>query len=98
MLGSEGRPKIDRQLLADKAEELPTVLEDRHADWAYIRFIPTAEQVKRMRNAGKRIFLVGPLVAGNEPDNWRRARAAGIDALLTDFPLECRRVWKEHAP
>ena len=35
------------------------------------------------------------LIAGNEPENWRQARAAGVDALLTDFPLDCRRAWKK---
>jgi glycerophosphoryl diester phosphodiesterase len=82
-------------VLAHQAEDLPAALEERDADWAYIRFVPTPEQVRRIRDSGKRIFLVGPLVAGNEPENWRRARAAGVDAVLTDFPLECRRVWKE---
>lgn len=82
-------------VLANAAEDLAAALEDANADWAYIRFVPTPEQVQKVRGTGKRMFLVGPLVAGNEPENWRRARAAGVDAMLTDFPLECRRVWKK---
>jgi len=31
-------------------------------------------------------------VAGREPDHWQSAAAAGLDALLTDFPLDLRRV------
>jgi hypothetical protein len=41
------------------------------------------------------VFLVGPLVAGNEPDNWAKGRASGVDAILTDYPLECRTSWRE---
>jgi glycerophosphoryl diester phosphodiesterase len=82
-------------VLAQAADDLPAALADPSADWIYVRFVPTPEQVAKVRGMGKRIFLVGPLVAGNEPANWRRAREVGVDALLTDFPLECRQAWKK---
>ncbi|MBI2803741.1 MAG: hypothetical protein HYX68_01995 [Planctomycetes bacterium] len=81
-------------VLANKSEDLPKALAEKNADWIYVRFIPTAEQVKTIHDMGKRVFLVGKLVAGNEPANWRRAREVGVDALLTDFPLACREVWR----
>lgn len=28
-------------------------------------------------------------------ETWTRAPAAGIDGLLTDYPLECRIVWRD---
>ena len=37
------------------------------------------------------IFIAGPLVAGQEPANWKRATELGIDAILTDYPLELAR-------
>jgi glycerophosphoryl diester phosphodiesterase len=80
--------------LANKLEDLPAALADKHSDWVYVRFVPTAEQVKAIHRMGKRVFLVGPLVAGQEPENWRRAKEAGVDALLTDYPLECRQVFR----
>lgn len=80
--------------LAHKLEDLPAALADKNADWIYVRFLPSAELVQKIHGQGKRVFLVGPLVAGNEPENWRRAREAGVDALLTDFPLECKQVWR----
>jgi glycerophosphoryl diester phosphodiesterase len=80
--------------LANKSEELPGALADKHADWIYVRFIPSAEQVARIHAQGKRVFLVGPLVAGNEPENWRRGYEAGVDAILTDYPLECRQLFR----
>src|SRR5262249_59532121 len=48
--------------------------------------------------AGKRVFLVGKTVSGREAANWQRAREAGVDALLTDYPLECREVWRAGEP
>jgi glycerophosphoryl diester phosphodiesterase len=90
-------PKTPAAVLAQKAEDLPAALEDAHADWVYVRFVPTAEQAAKVHRAGKRVFLSGPLVSGREPENWRRAREAGVDAILTDFPLDCRQLAREHA-
>ena len=80
--------------LCPAAEKLDAALGDKTADWVYLRFVPAADEVKRAHAAGKKVFLVGPLVMGNEPANWAKARAAGVDAVLTDFPLECRASWR----
>jgi glycerophosphoryl diester phosphodiesterase len=76
-------------VLAHERDDLPAALAERGA-WAYIRFVPTAAEVKRIHDAGKKVFLVGPTVAGHEPKNWRVAKDAGVDAILTDYALECR--------
>jgi hypothetical protein len=81
-------------VLAPTAEAWPAALADPDADWVYVRFVPTAAQVGAVHRAGKRVFLVGPLVSGHEPANWRLARERGVDALLTDFPLRCRQSWR----
>jgi glycerophosphoryl diester phosphodiesterase len=81
-------------VLAATATDLPKALADRDASWVYLRFVPTAGQVKQARRAGKKVFLSGKLVAGHEPKHWRAARLAGVDALLTDYPLECRRSYR----
>jgi glycerophosphoryl diester phosphodiesterase len=91
----EADPKLPLAVLAQRPDDLAAALADGTASWAYIRFVPTAEQVARAHRAGKRVFLVGPTVAGQEPANWNRAREAGVDALLTDHPLDCRRVWRK---
>lgn len=80
--------------LCPAADKLPAATGDKTADWVYVRFVPTADEVKKVHDAGKRVFIVGPLVAGNEPDNWGKGRAAGVDAILTDYPLECRAGWR----
>jgi glycerophosphoryl diester phosphodiesterase len=81
-------------VLAPTAEALPAALADPDADWVYVRFVPTEAQVRAAHRAGKRVFLSGPLVSGDEPANWRLARDRGVDALLTDFPLRCRQSWR----
>lgn len=81
-------------VLAQTAKDLPAALEDPSADWIYVRFVPTADQVGLIHKQGKRVFIAGPTVAGMEEENWNQCREAGVDGLLTDYPLECRKVWK----
>ncbi|HEY1187003.1 MAG TPA: glycerophosphodiester phosphodiesterase family protein [Gemmata sp.] len=80
--------------LCPAADKIGDTIADKTCSWVYVRFIPTADEVKRVHSAGKKVFLVGPLVAGHEPENWAKGRAAGVDAILTDFALECRTSWK----
>src|SRR3990172_8735486 len=63
-------PKTHVACLANTPTELRGALGDRHADWVYVRFLPTAEQVAEIHQVGKRVFLAGPNVSGHEPANW----------------------------
>jgi glycerophosphoryl diester phosphodiesterase len=90
-------PKLPVAVLAQKPEDFAAALKDEHSDWAYLRFIPTSEQVNAARNAAKRVVCVGPLFAGKEPENWKKAGAAGVHAILTDYPLELRAACREKA-
>eukprot|EP01047_Picozoa_sp_COSAG01_P015205 COSAG01_NODE_757_length_13812_cov_11.540582_12_plen_317_part_00 len=78
--------------LASHSSELAAALADAHSDWAYLRFMPTAADVARCREAGKCVFLVGARAAADrgvsEAEAWRLAAHAGVDAFLTDWPLE----------
>jgi glycerophosphoryl diester phosphodiesterase len=74
--------------LALTAEDLDAASRDADADWIYVRFLPSRDEVARIHAAGKRIFLSGPKVAGRQIDTWKQAAAHGIDAILTDFPLD----------
>jgi glycerophosphoryl diester phosphodiesterase len=80
--------------LAKSTEEVAAVLTDADADWVYLRFLPTREQAAEIHQAGKRVFIAGPLVAGEEPKNWQTAQEAGIDAILTDYPLELNKQFR----
>lgn len=88
--GASGKART--AALANNAEEFPKALAAPDADWVYLRYLPTPEQMEAVRRAGKRAFLAGPTVSDDLPENWRRAVAVGIDAILTDCPLELRTV------
>ncbi|MBI3466692.1 MAG: hypothetical protein HY000_27070 [Planctomycetes bacterium] len=91
------RPRAHAAALANSPDQISAVLADATADWVYVRFIPTAEQAAQVHAAGKRLFIAGPNVAGDEAANWRQAAAAGIDAILSDYPLECRQALRPAA-
>jgi glycerophosphoryl diester phosphodiesterase len=78
--------------LANTREELAAAIAAADADWVYIRFVPTAGDIAAVRAAGKRTIIAGAKVVGIEQDHWMQATAAGVDAVLTDYPLEFRRL------
>jgi glycerophosphoryl diester phosphodiesterase len=84
--------------LAANAGEFDVILNDADSDWIYVRFVPSSRDVRRAQEAGKRLFLAGPLVAGYEPAHWNSAAVAGLDAILTDHPLDLRRQLLPRTP
>jgi glycerophosphoryl diester phosphodiesterase len=83
--------------VANNADEFPTALAATNAEWVYFRFIPSKSQVDAVHRARKRAFIAGLTVSGNVPDNWRRTADVGIDAVLTDYPLELRATLRRAA-
>ena len=92
-------PKVRRKLrktdaathvacLAQTAQDLDAAIADADSDWVYLRFVPSREEISRVRLAGKRAFIAGPTVVAIERANWLTAMQAGTDAILTDYPLE----------
>lgn len=82
-------------VVANNADEFPAALGADDGDWVYFRYLPTEKQIKSVHQADKRAFIAGSTVSGNLPDNWRLAATVGIDAVLTDYPLELRVVLAE---
>ena len=74
--------------LSQTAKDLPAAIADKDSDWAYLRFMPTRQELDRVHTSGKCAFIAGPTVAGLERANWQSAMLAGMDGILTDFPLE----------
>lgn len=83
--------------LADAAEKISEVLSDSNADWVYVRFLPSTADMSRVHQTGKRVFIAGPLVAGQETENWQKAANLGLDAILTDYPLELQGQLRKNA-
>ena len=55
-------PKCHVACLAQTQDDLAKAIEDRDSDWVYVRFVPTADDVKRIRAAGKRTIIAGVTV------------------------------------
>jgi glycerophosphoryl diester phosphodiesterase len=83
-------PAAAAAALCPAADKLDAAVADPTAGWVYVRFVPTAAEVAKIHAAGKKVFLVGPAVMGTSVPGWSAGRAAGVDALLTDHPIECR--------
>lgn len=78
--------------VANNPGEFPASLAATNADWVYVRYLPDAASVKRVHDAGKRVFIAGATVAGNQPKNWQTVSDAGVDAILTDYSLGLSRM------
>ncbi|MCP4787011.1 MAG: hypothetical protein GY903_24865 [Fuerstiella sp.] len=74
-------------------------LEEGLLDCFLLTSTPTAEEVSRLRKRGKLVLFnyAGSDEARRNREIWKRAAAVGIDGLLTDYPLECRAVWRTAA-
>lgn len=81
--------------LAETEESIREVIADANADWVYVRFLPSAEAMRRIHAAGKRVFIAGPLVVAVETENWAKAAKLGMDAILTDYPLELEKQLRQ---
>lgn len=55
---------------------------------------PVAEDVRRLHRIGKQVLYNFGGHRNNDANAWRQAADAGVDGLLTDYPLECRSAWR----
>ena len=80
---------VNRQSLDDR-------LKENSLDVFLLTFAPTREEVKRLHARKKQVLFnyAGPGDARRNPNTWKQARDAGIDGMLTDYPLECQALWR----
>ncbi len=81
--------------VAHDAQELEDSINDPQADWVYVRYLPTAEDVRRIHQEGKRVFIAGKTVSGEEVANWKVATDIGIDGILTDHALRLQSLLRK---
>ena len=58
--------------------------------------LPTREEIAMLHGRNKRVLFnfAGTHPTRRDPAAWNKAAFAGIDGMLTDYPLECRRAWR----
>ncbi|OYW20792.1 MAG: hypothetical protein B7Z55_06795, partial [Planctomycetales bacterium 12-60-4] len=57
---------VQTAAVVENSAELQGVLEDATATWAYLRYVPAAEEVQRCHAVNKPVFVAGPHFAGEE--------------------------------
>ena len=87
--------KAQIAILANNPDELRRAMSAPDADWVYLRYFPSKEEISAVRAAGKKTFITTASV--DLPDHWHHVAAVGIDATLTDYPLDLRKVLKSPA-
>lgn len=87
--------KAETAAVANNMAEFSSALSEPNADWVYVRYLPTRLEMQQVHAAGKKSFIAGGTVSGNVPKNWQRATDAGIDAILTDYPLDLRAMFQQ---
>ncbi|HAH47823.1 glycerophosphodiester phosphodiesterase family protein [Gimesia sp.] len=88
-------PQAETAAVANNMTEFSSALSEPDADWVYVRYLPTRMEIKQVHAAGKKSFIAGSAVSGNLPKNWQQATDAGIDAILTDYPLALRAMLQQ---
>lgn len=91
--------KLDRRFRIGQnvnRKSIPTRLDENFLDVFLLTGAPTAEEVALLHDQGKQaLFNFGGNGEGRRnPSVWKQVRVAGIDGILTDYPLECRAVWR----
>jgi glycerophosphoryl diester phosphodiesterase len=71
-------------------------LDEDFLDVFLLTAAPTVDEVSLLRTHRKQVLFnfAGPSEDRRNPTVWKRVQAAGIDGMLTDYPLECRTVWR----
>ncbi len=77
--------------------DLKRRLQEGLLDCFLLSSVPTSEEVSHLHAHGKLVLFnfAGSGESRRNPDAWRHAATAGIDGLLTDYPLECRAAWRK---
>jgi glycerophosphoryl diester phosphodiesterase len=86
----KANPKCHVASLAQTAADVERAIADKNSNWVYLRFVPDAATIASIRQAGKQSIIAGVKVSGLEKENWSQSAAAGVNAVLTDYPLEFR--------
>ena len=75
------------------------LLEEGLVDCFLLAATPTVGDVSYLHKHGKQVLFnyagLGP--ERRKKEAWKRAAEAGVDGLLTDYPLDCQAFWRETA-
>lgn len=89
----EPRIRIGRNV---RREELDSRLAEDAIDVFLLTFAPNETEVSLLRKRGKQILFnyAGAGEHRRNEETWLRVREVGIDGMLTDYPLDCAKLWQ----
>lgn len=72
-------------------------LKENQLDVFLLTYVPEKMEVDRLKKQGKQVLFnfAGAGDARRNPAVWNQIRSAGVEGMLTDYPLECRQVWQD---
>ena len=76
------------------AKQFSAALHNPLADCLWVGFVPHPELMQQAHELEKQVWL-SLHIAENRPDIWDQARIRRLDGICTDWPLECRRHWRQ---
>lgn len=78
-------------------KSIDTRLKENQLDVFLLTFVAEKAEVDRLKQQGKQVLFNfgGAGDARRNPVVWKQIRAAGVEGMLTDYPLECRQVWRD---
>jgi len=79
-----------------RREEIDSRLAEGATDVYLLTSVPNEAEVSLLRKHRKAILFnyAGTGEHRREKKNWLRVRELGIDGMLTDYPLDCAKVWR----
>lgn len=79
-----------------RCEEIESRLADGATDVYLLTSVPNEADVSLLRKHRKAILFnyAGTGEHRREKKNWLRVRELGIDGMLTDYALECAKLWQ----
>ena len=79
-----------------RREEIDSRLAEGTTDVYLLTSVPNEAEVSLLRKHRKAILFnyAGTGEHRREKKNWLRVRELGIDGMLTDYPLDCAKLWQ----
>jgi glycerophosphoryl diester phosphodiesterase len=76
---------------------IQTRIDEDFLDVFLLTGTPTSEEVNLLHDQGKQALFnfAGNGEGRRNSSVWKQVQAAGIDGILTDYPLECRTAWRD---
>ena len=74
--------------------QFAAALKNPLGDCLWVGFVPSRAEMDTARRLKKPVWLSFH-IGDKRPDIWDQARASQMDGICTDWPLECRSLWRK---